>query len=151
MLRYKNHKNACFGLNNKELSDEQVTFLSFDKWVVFYEADPENWENVVNSNYTYIDTGTYWLPRYYSKQKRKSFYIKFLTRKDYRKYIKFMKHLSASGEDIENTKETMELAQIIGERSRLRLEAAQREAQKAYDEHLDLIQKITKRMDGDKK
>jgi hypothetical protein len=50
------------------------------------------------------------------------------------------------GEDAENTKEILELADIIGSRATLRLEAAQEEVNKRYNNMMELQLKATQNL-----
>lgn len=141
MYRYKCHRNADTGLHFDNLTNKNTTWLSFDKWLTFYNADTENWE--IYNHLSYWKSDNYYLPAY-KKEEGSGHddpvyqYIKFLTRKDYRKFKRFVKRMKKRGEDLENTNEILELADIIGNRATLRLEAAQEEINKQYNNMLIL-------------
>jgi len=141
MLRYKWHKKARFGQDDEELSScpERVTWLTFDQWLTFYNADPDHWEHMLNSNWD--DSRYYYLPVYRKNiynsnqyRKWKYIYIKFLTRKDYRKYLKYKKELEKRGEDYENTQEVLALAKTVREEGAKRVEQLQKEQDAMIEE-----------------
>lgn len=135
MLRYKYHKNGHYGCFNVPLKDENVTFLSFDQWVVLYNADKENWEDLINSYYTsWGSEKQYHLPVY--KISNHQFrYIKFLTAKDYRKYLNFINKVTRRGEDAINLQEILELTTIIKDRAEKATQQAKLEAAIAQDNY----------------
>ena len=141
MYKYRCHYNADTGLHFDNLTSKNTTWLSFDKWLTFYNADTENWE--IYNHLAYYKSNNYYLPAY-KKEEGSDYddpvyqYIKFLTRKDYRKFKRFVKRMKKRGEDLENTNEILELAEIIGNRATLRLEAAQEEINKQYNNMLTL-------------
>ena len=118
MLRFKYHKNASRGFGYEELTDSRVTYTNFDTWKTFYFADKENW-------YLFIKDSPYepyWIPGYRIPNPNRTCgwsyrYIKFLTARDYHKFIRFIKKLHKDGEDVENTKELLELTEIIRKRA----------------------------------
>lgn len=135
-------------LNDEEilLRSEYTTNLSYDKFIVFYNADPENWKFIKEGfhsaygkdpEYVYIPEYTYKDKQGYERHR----YIKFLTRKDYKKFIKFMDKMYRTGEDHENQNEVLELANIIGEKSREKLENINKKVSENYDTMISLINK----------
>ena len=153
---YEFHKNY----NGKEhwyddvlLKDENTTYLTFQQFITLYTADSENWhfikeeksyETFFNSLFWDLDypTTTFYIP-YYIYGNKAIRYIKFLTKKDYKNFVKTLKNNVKKGLDYENQKEVLELTQSIQKRSSQKLLEAQTEVEKAYNEHIDLIQKIT--------
>lgn len=142
MYTYKHHLKGDTGLYYQDLTKENTTWLSFDKWRTFYNADIDNWE--IYNHKSYFGNYDYYLPAYKKAERKNDHsypvyqYIKFLTRKDYRKFKRFVRKMMRRGEDAENTKEILELADIIGNRATLRLEAAQEEINKQYNNMLML-------------
>ena len=144
MYTYIHHLRCDTGLDYQSLTKENTTWLSFDKWRTFYNADIDNWE-IYNHKSYYGDGGEdYYLPAYKKAERENDHsypvyqYIKFLTRRDYRKFKRFVRKMKRRGEDAENTKEILELADIIGNRATLRLEAAQEEVNKRYNNMIEL-------------
>ena len=145
---YEFHKNY----NGKEhifddvlLRDENTTYLTFQQFITLYNADSENWhfiekEKSYETFFSYPRT-TFYIP-YYTYGNKTKRYIKFLTKKDYKKFVKTLKNNAKKGLDYENQKEVLELTQSIQKRSSQKLLEAQTEVEKAYNEHIDLIQKI---------
>ena len=142
MYTYKHHLKCDTGLHYQDLTKENTTWLSFDKWRTFYNADIDNWE--IYNHKSYYGNEDYYLPAYKKAERKNDHsypvyqYIKFLTRKDYRKFKRFVRKMMKRGEDAENTKEILELADIIGNRATLRLEAAQEEVNKRYNNMIEL-------------
>lgn len=142
MYTYKHHLKCDTGLHYQDLTDENTTWLSFDKWRTFYNADIDNWE-IYNHKSCYGNED-YYLPAYKKEERKDDHsypvyqYIKFLTRRDYRKFKRFVRKMMKRGEDAENTKEILELADVIGNRATLRLEAAQEEVNKRYNNMIEL-------------
>ena len=71
------------------LKDEYITFLTFDKWKVFYEADPDNW-GFYHDEYHYDNKDVYF-PFYTSVEHGGNSYrvIKFPTLREYKRFFKF--------------------------------------------------------------
>lgn len=142
-------------LNDEEISlrSEYTTNLSYDKFIVFYNADPENWKFIKEGFHKYnrhsacgSDPEYVYIPEYTYKDKQgyeRHRYIKFLTRKDYKKFVKFMNKMYRAGEDHENQSEVLELANIIGEKSREKLENINKKVSENYDNMISLINKCS--------
>lgn len=142
-------------LDDEEISlrSEYTTNLSYDKFIVFYNADPENWKFIKEGfhkcnrhsvcgrdpEYVYIPEYTYKDKQGYKRHR----YIKFLTRKDYKKFVKFMNKMYRTGEDHENQSEILELANIVGEKSREKLENINKEVSENYDDMISLFNKCS--------
>ena len=152
MYTYKHHLKCDTGLHYQDLTKENTTWLSFDKWRTFYNADIDNWE--IYNHKSYYGNEDYYLPAYKKAERKNDHsypvyqYIKFLTRRDYRKFKRFVRKMMKHGEDAENTKEILELADIIGSRATLRLEAAQEEVNKRYNLMLEQQTKATQNLIG---
>ena len=149
MLRYKYHKNGFYGYFNVPLKDEDVIFLSFDQWVVLYNADKENWEDLINFYYTpwweSESAKPYHLP-VYKISNHKFRYIKFLTAKDYKKYLKFINKIIQQREDSTNLQEILELTEIIKDRIKKAAKQAKLEAAIAQDNYQKQLIKVTQAM-----
>jgi hypothetical protein len=142
-------------LDDEEISlrSEYTTNLSYDKFIVFYNADPENWKFIKEGfrecnrhsacrrdpEYVYIPEYTYKDEQGYKRHR----YIKFLTRKDYKKFVKFMNKMYRAGEDHENQSEILELANIVGEKSREKLENINKEVSENYNNMISLVNKCS--------
>lgn len=135
MSKFYAHKNY------RGFKAEEETFLTFDKWRIFYEADPANWFHVEGQGCTdwsnYVDV---YFPVYHKSNGKKQ-YIKFLTKRDYKKYLKYVKNLFNTGENYSNVQEVIELATEIRQRAEERTIAAQQETQKLYDEYKATLEK----------
>jgi len=152
MGMYRNHKKANFGIADEklELCQDRVTFLSFDQWLTFYNADPAHWTDLVNSNYN-SGKRKYHLPvytietthtSYYTQRKitePKYHYIKFLTRRDFWKYIRFIRKAEKKGEDYQNSQEILVLAEAVRQESAKRVEALQKEQAEAVRRNQEII------------
>ena len=126
-------------------ADEDITFLSFDEWVVLYNADPEGW-HMLNDEHPYKHGIPYiTCPAYLYPPERKDFQIiKFRTKRDYKKWIKFMKKQIKNGQDFANLKEYQKLLQSAQRVATERVEKSKKEVERQYEEMLRLIEKTTK-------
>ena len=116
------------------LDDDEITFLTFDKWKVFYDADPDNW-NFFADKYKYSSSDNICFPYYLYIRDGGNAYrlIKFPTRKEYKRFFRFYKRQIIHNFDSrENQQEILELAQIVGERAKIRTEEAQKKLQEDY-------------------
>ena len=150
-MNYKYHREADSCLqsdvrNELQSIPERVTFLSFDQWRAFYNADPENWINadgIVNGN----ERHKYKIPVYNTTPGDKShykngyIYIKFLTPYDYTQYLDFIEEQEQAGEDYQNEQEILALSKIIQERSEKRLKKIQKELAAAAERNRQLYEK----------
>ena len=151
---YKKHLNISYYCGNT-IPSENISYLHFNQWLTFYNADPEHWDCIVNKE---CDVNSfsgvkyyfyYYIPyyKYFSQNGRYitgRHFIKFLTRKDYKKFVKFMITNEEKGTDYQNQQEILKLSQVIGRESAKRLEAAQNEVQKAYEENKRIMERATK-------
>lgn len=153
--RYKYHITARYGIDDELLDaiPERVTKMTFEKWQIFYNGDPEHWQICENSNTSGSSTPRYRLPVYkinrYKSDKYHKWeyhYVKFLTAEDYGKYNIFIDNLFANGEDYENLKEIEELAEVISRISAQRLKEVQERTQKAIDDNANLMKEIKLRI-----
>ena len=136
MYKYKYHLNAKYGYNNEGLDfcPERVTYLNFDTWLTFRNADPDHWYCLHKD-----PECPYLLPMYddiyFEKDKcKKPIYIKFISARDYRKYKRFKTKLLKKGEDYTNLKEIEALSKHLSGVAQERARKAQEEAQKALEE-----------------
>lgn len=79
----------------------------------------------------------------YHKSNGEKQYIKFLTKKDYKKYLQYIKNLFDTGENYSNLQEIAALAMEIRQRAEERTIAAQQETQKLYDEYKAALEKAS--------
>ena len=117
----------------REFSDNDITFLTFDQWKVFYDADSEGWQfsDEHNCSIHPFDCFPYYI---YVKDGGNVYkVIKFSTMREYKKFYKFFKNkISHVLDGTENQQEILELSQIIGEKAKKNLEEAQRKVQEQY-------------------
>lgn len=147
---HKNYNGKKHFYDDALLKDENTTYLTFQQFITLYNADSENWHFIEEEeSYEYFFSWLFWdYPRttfyipYYTYEDKTIRYIKFLTKKDYKNFVKTLKNNAKKGLDYENQKEVLELTQSVQKRSSQKLLEAQTEVEKAYNEHIDLIQKI---------
>lgn len=124
---------------------EDVTYLSFDEWLVLYNADPEGW-HILNDNdveekeIPYITCPAYCFP----PDRKKFQIIKFRKRRDFRKWLRFIKKMKIDGQDFENLQEYQKLLQCAQKVASERVEKSKAEVEKQYDEMIRLIEKATR-------
>ncbi len=124
----------------KAFKDKDITFLTFDKWKVFYEADPDSWK-FHHDTYEFVSSANIYYPYYlYIKDGRNAYrLIKFPNKREYKKFYRFYKkNIEHRLDGRENQQEILELAQIIGEKAKIRTEEAQRELTKGYKNLLSM-------------
>lgn len=148
-LSYQRHLNFD-KFEYKTIPEHRITYVTFDKWQILYNADPGNWHYFYSEGshwgaFDYIFYN-YYIPYYQypflSKNNINAYhFIKFLTKKDYKKFVKFILNNEEEGTDYQNQKELLYLTQQIGDQSTKRLEAAQKEVQKAYKENKRIMEK----------
>ena len=146
MYYFKSHKNASYGFGYEELTAPRVTYMRFDTWKTLFYADPDNWTCCDHKG-----TYPYWLPAYRIPNEDRSCgwsyrYIKFLTARDYRKFRRFVKDRLKNGEDTENTRELIELTEIVRERANKRLEDAIAQTEKAIEKNKEQVEAANKRL-----
>ena len=124
----------------KVFKDKDITFLTFDKWKVFYEADPDNWK-FHHDTYAFAPSANIYYPYYlYIKDGGNAYrLIKFSNKREYKKFYRFYKkNIEHRLDGRENQQEILELAQIIGEKAKIRTEEAQRELTEGYKNLLSM-------------
>lgn len=137
MSKFYAHKNF------NGFTPEGETFLTFEKWKIFYEADPANWFYIKKLGFTKHGwKEEVYFPVYHKVNGEKQ-YIKFLTRKDYKKYLQYIQNLFDTGENYSNLQEITALAIEIHQRAKERTIAAQQETQKLYDEYKAALEKAS--------
>jgi hypothetical protein len=114
--------------------DKDITFLTFDKWKIFYEADPDSWK-FHHDTYEFVSSANIYYPYYlYIKDGRNAYrIIKFPNKREYKKFYRFYKkNIEDNLDGRENQQEILELSQIIGEKAKIRTAEAQRELTEGY-------------------
>ena len=112
---------------------EYETFVSFDTWKSMYIADKGHWKmyHSTDRNANFREYGI--IMPFYKDPKDKLHFIKFLTRRDYRRFRRFWKKEVANGDTYENLKEQEELVSMIRERANHNLNQALKEQAKAEE------------------
>lgn len=112
---------------------EYETFISFDTWKSMYIADKEHWKmyHITDRDANFHEYGI--IMPFYIDPKDKLHFIKFLTRRDYRRFRRFWKKEVANGDTYENLKEQEELVSIIRERANYNLNQALKKQAKAEE------------------
>ncbi len=149
MMSYNHHK----GLKTDV---EKTLWLSFDQWIRLYKGDPDNWEiykETAKSSDKYFYDGI--CPKYLyinPKYNRNSFgfqeyyiatYVKFKTKRDYHKYLRFLKQADKDLNELEQIELLTELSTIIQARSKIRAQEAEDKVKQLLDKNLELINQIT--------
>lgn len=141
--------------NCRDAKDDRITFVTFEQWEIMYEADPSNWQIEIRNEYiennifnilfedAYIE-GKYFRIYYKYPNNEDKHYIKFLRRKDHRKFCKFYKNMIKSGIDYQNQQELLKLGETVNKEAKKRLEEAQKKLNEAYNNNIKLIEKISK-------
>lgn len=90
MWKYKNHRNAIFGINNARVYEERTIQMTFSAWRYLVNEDRENWSYVINNFGS--KRSKYMLPVYFitgdKKNSTEVYYIKFVSKDDYKQFIK---------------------------------------------------------------
>lgn len=90
MWKYKNHRNAIFGINNARVYEERTIQMTFSAWRYLVNEDCENWSYVINNFGS--KRSKYMLPVYFitgdKKNSTEVYYIKFVSKDDYKQFIK---------------------------------------------------------------
>lgn len=153
---YRAHYFARYGVN-KECLDycpERVTYATFQQWKVLFEADPERW--IIHTQPPMAYEKKYRLPAYKKvivtstfKKIDKYHYIKFTTRRDYRRFNRFVKRLTndiSKYENLrskyENLRELTALTQEIEKIAAEHTQAALDEEKKITEQQRQLIEQI---------
>ena len=149
MMSYNHHK----GLKTDA---DKTLWLSFDQWIRLYKGDPDNWEiykETAKASEKYFYDGI--CPKYLyinPKYNRNSFgfqeyyiatYVKFKTKRDYRKYLRFLKQADKDLNELEQIELLTELSTIIQARSKIRAQEAEEKVKQLLDKNLELINQIT--------
>ena len=149
MKSYGHHK----GMNTDV---EKTLWLSFNQWVRLYKGDPDNWETyreTAQSSLKYFWDGI--CPKYIyinPKYNKNTFgyqeyylatYVKFKTRTDYHKYLRFLKRLDKDLNDLEQIELLTELSSTIQARAKIRAQEAEEKVKQLLDKNLELINQIT--------
>ena len=137
--RHKQKKYISFSVRGKRYDydlqtyPEYETFVSFDMWKSMYVADKGHWKlyRIVDRDNNYHKYGI--MMPVYIDPKDKLHFIKFLTRRDYRRFRRFWKKEVANGDTYENLKEQEELVTMIRERADQNLKDALKKQAKAEE------------------
>lgn len=125
------------------LNDKNTTFLTFSQWKILYEGDPEGWYQVNGKN-AYVTCPCY--IKIDEKGNRcwdEVRFIKFLRRRDFKKWLKFLKNAEKKGIEYDNLQEITELTSSVRQVAQMRLEESQKQVQIQYDEMRKLLEKNT--------
>lgn len=125
------------------LNDKNTTFLTFSQWKILYEGDPEGWYQVNGKN-AYVTCPCY--IKINEKGDRcwdEVRFIKFLHRRDFKKWLKFLKNAEKKGIEYDNLQEIAELTSSVRQVAQMKLEESQKQVQIQYDEMRKLLEKNT--------
>lgn len=150
---HKNYDGKKHYYDEVILNEKNTTYLTFQQFITLYTADSENWHFIEEEqSYETFFTALFWdwssptvifyIP-YYTYEDKTKRYVKFLTKKDYKKFVKTLKDNAKKGLDYENQKEVLELTQSVQKRSSQKLLEAQTEVEKVYNEYRSLVEKAT--------
>jgi hypothetical protein len=125
------------------LNDENTTFLTFSQWKTLYEGDPEGWYQVNGKN-AYVTCPCYIkIDEKGNRCWNKVRFIKFLHRRDFKKWLKFLKNAEKKGLEYDNFQEVAELTSSVRQVAQMKLEESQKQVQIQYDEMRKLLEKNT--------
>lgn len=144
--------------HHKEMKTDKTKtlWLTFDQWMRLYLGDPDNWDTYresAESSDKYFCDGI--CPKYIyinPKYNRNSFgyqeyylatYVKFKTKRDYYKYLRFLKRLDKDLNDLEQIELLTELSTTIQARAKIRAQEAEEKVKQLLDKNLELINQIT--------
>ncbi len=117
------------------LKDEYITYLTFEQWKTFYNADSENWD-FYHDVFHYTSKQNVYFPYY--KHDNKYRVIIFPTKKEYKKFYKFfVKNIKNVYSRADNQKEIIEFAKIIEEKATLNIEEVQKKIAHDYKKVLN--------------
>ena len=132
--------------------NKDITFLTFNRWKVFYEADPDNWK-FHHDTYTFNKNENIYFPYYLYIEDGGNKYklIKFPTKREYKKFYRFYKkNIEHNLDGRENQQEILELAKIIGQRATIRAEETQKKLQEDYKDYYKIVERCNKNTNFDK-
>jgi hypothetical protein len=125
------------------LNDENTTFLTFSQWKTLYEGDPEGWYQVNGKN-AYVTCPCYIkIDEKGNRCWNKVRFIKFLHRRDFKKWLKFLKNAEKKGLEYDNLQEVAELTSSVRQVAQMKLKESQKQVQIQYDEMRKLLEKNT--------
>lgn len=110
---------------------ELETFMDFDTWLTFYNADPDNW---------YCNTK--WYIPYYHGSDELCHCIKFASRRDFRKFKRWYKKHLVDKDNEQNLKEQSALALMVRKAAAKRTEEAIQKQKQADDELQEIKDRI---------
>ena len=134
------------GTLGRAFKNKDITFLTFNRWKVFYEADPDNWK-FYHDDYSFNRNDNIYFPYYFYIENGGNNYrlIKFPTKREYKKFYRFYrKNIEHNLDGKENQQEILELAQIIGQKATIRVEETQKKLQEDYKDYYKIVERCNK-------
>ena len=138
------------GILGRAFKNKDITFLTFNKWKAFYEADPDNWK-FHHDDYEFNSNDNIYFPYYFYVENGENSYrlIKFPTKREYKKFYRFYrKSIEHNLDGRENQQEILELAQIIGEKAEEKVKETTKRLNDSYKEMLSITQKVNSNKDA---
>lgn len=114
------------------------TVLAFDRFKILYNADPENWS---------LSSGTTCINPIY-ENKGKKYVVKMASKKDYKRFKKWVKETQKEGLAPGEMASSMELTRLIQEVANERAEKAREEITKQYEEIVQRVESAAKQTGG---
>ena len=134
MLKYSAHRDNKEFFFDRSLGDlpnryldldkhsELETFMDFSMFLKLYNADPENWK-ICKSYYRADYNGLCYHPVYIDKDYRVHV-IKFSSRYNYRRFIRWRRREIRNHDDYENLQEQLQLSEMIRKRAMIKAKEA---------------------------
>lgn len=129
--------------------NKDITFLTFNKWKVLYEADPDNWKFHYD-DYSFNKNDNIYFPYYLYVENGGNSYrlIKFPSKREYKKFYRFYKkNIKDNLNGRENQKEILELTEVIGKRAEEKVKETTKKLNDSYREMLSITQKVSSNKD----
>ena len=165
--RFKLHLEIDTDVYGHCLKEENVTYLDFKTWETLYWADREHWsvlyvqpnctyryglipmyikdekyKNTPKSEYIYMKDGKY----KYTPKSEYLHYVKFLKKRDYHKWEKFIVKLFKTGNTYTNAKEILMLSELARKRAEEKAAETHAKTQQAYEEVMQNVSEYTKKI-----
>lgn len=125
------------------LNDKNTTFLTFSQWKTLYEGDPEGWYQAKDEDADMV------CPCYVKINEKGNRcwdevrFIKFLHKRDFKKWLRFLKSIEKKDIKYDNLQEIIELSNSVRQAAKMRLEESQKQVQIQYNEMQELLEKNT--------
>lgn len=116
------------------VTEKEVTYCSFDDWLKLYRADPEGWSTKIADG----KSKEYSIFPVYEVDSYRTQYIKFKTRRDYKRWISFMSNEQENREETDNLNELLELTKVIQARAEKAREESEAELKKLIKDNYAL-------------